>query len=150
MSERDIRRLVGAVTGRPGYTSAVGTRVLAAAPGRVEMTLERRPDLLQANGFFHGGIITGLADHAAGAAVTTALPEGRFAVTISLQVNFLAPANGETLIARARALQAGRSFGVAQVDVSSTAEGAEHVCAVATVTLRVVDLPAGTRDPHRA
>ena len=151
MSEpKDVRRLVEAVTGRPGYTSAVGTRVVAATPGCVEMALDRRPDLLQANGFFHGGVITGLADHAAGAAVTSALPEGRFAVTVSLQINFLAPATGETLIARARALQAGRTFGVAQVDVSSTAQGAEQVCAVATVTLRVVDLPAATRDPHTA
>src|SRR5262245_51184932 len=150
MSDRGIRRLVEAVTGRPGYASAVGTRVVAATPGRVEMALGRRPDLVQANGFFHGGVITGLADHAAGAAVTTALPEGRFAVTVSLQVNFLAPANGETLIARARALQAGRTFGVAQVDVSSTAEGTEQVCAIAIVTLRIVDLPAGAREPHTA
>jgi uncharacterized protein (TIGR00369 family) len=148
MSEKDVRGLVEAVTGRPGYTSAVGTRVVAATPGRVEMALGRRPDLVQANGFFHGGVITGIADHAAGAAVTTALPEGQFAVTVSLQINFLAPANGDTLIARARAVQAGRTFGVAQVDVSSRADGAEQVCAIATVTLRVVDPPGVARDQH--
>lgn len=60
---------------------------------------------LQGQGVFHGGVIAALADHAAGAAVTTAMPKGRFAVTVSLQVSYLAPGKGETLIARAKAVQ---------------------------------------------
>jgi uncharacterized protein (TIGR00369 family) len=96
---------------------------------------------LQANGFFHGGVIAGLADHAGGGAVTTAMPPGRLAMTVNLQVNFLAPANGTSLIARARALQAGSTIGVARVDVVSVADGAETLCAIATVTLRGVDFP---------
>jgi uncharacterized protein (TIGR00369 family) len=107
MTESSLFKLVETVTSAPGYTSSMGTRVLAAEAGYVELALDRRPDLLQMNGFFHGGIIAGLADHAAGGAVTTALPNNRFAVTVCLQVNFLAPANGETLIARAKAVLAG-------------------------------------------
>ena len=53
------------VTSRPGYTSSLGTKVLLAEPGRVHFVVERRPDLLQFSGFFHGGVIAGLADHAA-------------------------------------------------------------------------------------
>jgi acyl-coenzyme A thioesterase PaaI-like protein len=63
-------------------------------------------------------------------------------VTVCLQVNFLAPASGETLIARAKAIQAGSTIGVARVDVISLADGVETPCAVATVTLRAVDMPA--------
>jgi uncharacterized protein (TIGR00369 family) len=96
---------------------------------------------LQANGFFHGGVIAGLADHAAGGAVTTAMPPGRFAVTVNLQVSFLAPAKGASLIARARALQVGSTIGVARVDVVSVADGAETAFALAIVTLRGVDFP---------
>jgi len=70
------------------------------------------------------------------------MPKDRFAVTVCLQVNFLAPANGEMLIARAKAIQAGSTIGVAQVDVISLADGVETPCAVATVTLRAVDMPA--------
>ena len=70
------------------------------------------------------------------------MPEGRFAVTVCLQVNFLAPANGETLIARAKAVQAGSTIGVARVDVISLAGGVEIACAVATVTLRAVEMPS--------
>jgi uncharacterized protein (TIGR00369 family) len=142
MTESSLFKLVETVTSAPGYTSSMGTRVLAAEAGYVELALDRRPDLLQINGFFHGGIIAGLADHAAGGAVTTALPKNRFAVTVCLQVNFLAPANGETLIARAKAVLAGSTIGVAQVDVISLADGVETACAIATVTLRAVEMPA--------
>ena len=102
MAHDAIRELVERVTYAPGYTKAVGTRVESAEPGYVVMSLARTDHLLQANGFFHGGVIAGLADHAAGGAVTTAMPPGRFAVTVNLQVSFLAPAKGTLLIARAR------------------------------------------------
>jgi uncharacterized protein (TIGR00369 family) len=142
MAHDAIRELVERVTCAPGYTKAVGTRVESAEAGYVVMSLARTDHLLQANGFFHGGVIAGLADHAAGGAVTTAMPPGRFAVTINLQVSFLAPAKGGSLIARARALQVGSTIGVARVDVVSVADGAETPCAIAIVTLRGVDFPA--------
>jgi uncharacterized protein (TIGR00369 family) len=147
MTQDRLFRLVEAVTSAPGYTSSMGTRVVMAEAGRVELALDRRPELLQINGFFHGGVIAGLADHAAGGAVTTAMPKDRFAVTVCLQVNFLAPANGETLIARAKAIQVGSTIGVAQVDVVSLAAGIETPCAIATVTLRGVAMPGHHGNP---
>ncbi|WP_051379688.1 PaaI family thioesterase [Bradyrhizobium murdochi] len=143
MSAHDaIRELVERVTYAPGYTKAVGTRVEHAEPGHVVMSLAKSDGLVQANGFFHGGVIAGLADHAGGGAVTTAMPPGRFAVTVNLQVSYLAPAKGESLVARARAIQVGSTIGVAHVDVASLADGTETPCAVAIVTLRGVDFPA--------
>lgn len=135
-------QLVQAVTARTGYTSAMGTTVLHAEPGRVHLGLGRRPELLQFNGFFHGGVISGLADHAAGGAVTTALPAGRIAVTIDLHVNFLAPADGDSLLAKASTLQVGGTVCVANVEVFSLKDGGEKLCAFAVVTLRAVDMPA--------
>lgn len=140
-SQTDLQALVEAVTAAPGYTKSMGTRVLSVDAGDVALTLDRKPDLLQANGYFHGGVIAGLADHAAGGAVTTALPPGKFAVTVCLQVNFIAPANGQSLVARAKAIQVGGMIGVAHVEVASLADGVEQRCAVATVTLRAVELP---------
>ncbi|MCA6114415.1 PaaI family thioesterase [Bradyrhizobium sp. WSM 1738] len=142
MTPDEIRNLVERVTSAPGYTRAVGTKVESAKAGHVVMSLAKNADLLQANGFFHGGVIAGLADHAGGGAVTTAMPSGRFAVTVNLNVSFLAPAKGQLLIARARAIQVGSTIGVAHVDVASVADGVETPCAVAIVTLRGVDFPA--------
>jgi uncharacterized protein (TIGR00369 family) len=133
--------LVRIVTERPGYTAAVGTEVLFAERGTVHMRLQRKPELLQFSGFFHGGVISGLADHAAGGAVTTALPAGKIAVTIDLHVNFLSPANGEEIVAKAKAIQVGSTVCTASVEVfNNSASGGERLCAFAVVALRVIDL----------
>ena len=136
------KQLVEMVTSRPGYTSSIGTRVLFAEAGCVHLALDRRPDLLQFNGFFHGGVISGLADHAAGGAVTTALPPGRIAVTIDMHISFLSPADGASVVAKANAIQIGSTVCVANVEVVTEVGGDESMCAFATVTLRVVDMPA--------
>lgn len=137
--DTELRTLVETVTARHGHLSAMGARVVAVERGRVQIAVDRRPDLLQFSGFFHGGVIAALADHAAGGAVTTALPAGRIAVTIDLHVNFLAPAKGSVLTATARAIQVGSTVGVAQVDLTTRVGSAEHACAVALVTLRSVE-----------
>jgi uncharacterized protein (TIGR00369 family) len=87
-------------------------------------------------------VIAGLADHAAGGAVTTALPPGRIAVTIDLHINFLSPADGDFIVARAKAMQIGSTICVATVEVMTPTAGEQRMCAFATVTLRAVDLPA--------
>ncbi len=135
------RELVEMVTQRPGYTRAAGTQVISAEPGLVAMALERRPDLLQFSGVFHGGVIAGLIDHAAGGAVTTALPAGQIAVTIDLHVNFLSPADGERIVATAKAVQVGKTVSVARVEVVTVKGSEERQCALGTVTLRAVDMP---------
>jgi uncharacterized protein (TIGR00369 family) len=149
MAEREsVFPLVERVTALPGFTSSVGTRVLDAEPGLVRMAIARRPDLVQFNGYFHGGVVAGLADHAAGGAVTTLLPEGRIAITVRFDVNFLAPADGEELVAEATAIQVGKTISVARVDVGVGGSEAERSCALCVVTLRSVaapEAPAGVR-----
>ena len=73
--------------------------------------------------------------------MTTALPAGRIAITIDLHVNFLAPADGDALIAKATAIQVGKSVSVASVEMTTETAGQERLCSVATVTLRAVDAP---------
>ncbi|MEI7444089.1 MAG: PaaI family thioesterase [Burkholderiales bacterium] len=133
--------LVRQVTALTGFTHSAGVRVIAAEPGRVEMSLPKKPELLQFNGFFHGGIVSGLADHAAGAAATTALPTGKIAVTVDLHVNFLAPASGPAIVARARTIQVGATLCVVTVEVETEATAGVRLCAVANAVLRVVDMP---------
>ena len=111
----------------------------------VTMALKKRPDLTQFFGHFHGGVITALADHAAGAAATTAMPEGKLAVTVEIKINFLGPADGEEIIARAETIQAGSTIGVVKVEVISQKAGSERICAFATATMRAMDMPAGFR-----
>jgi uncharacterized protein (TIGR00369 family) len=129
----------------PGFPKWAGMRMVSAEPGKVTMALARQPDLTQFFGYFHGGVITALADHAAGACATSSMPDGKVAVTVEIKVNFLSPADGEEIIARAETIQAGSSIAVVKIDVASQKAGAERACAFATATMRAVDMPAGFR-----
>jgi uncharacterized protein (TIGR00369 family) len=133
--------LAEAVSAR-GFSHAAGFRIVEVKPGYAEVTLPRRPDLLQFFGHFHGGVITALADQAAGIAVTSGLPRGRIGVTVEIKVNFLGPGDGGELIARARTLKMAGSIGVATVEVFTRDEKSERLCAFCTATMRALDLPA--------
>jgi uncharacterized protein (TIGR00369 family) len=136
--------LAAAINAR-GFSGAAGFRIVNIEPGRAEVALARRDDLVQFFGHFHGGVITALADQAAGIAVTSGLPKGRIGVTVEIKVNFLSPAAGAELIARARTLKMSGSIGVATVDVFSKDGGTETLCAFCTATMRALDLPAEFR-----
>ena len=125
-----------------GYGHAAGFRIVAVEPGRAEVALARRDDLMQFFGHFHGGVITALADHAAGIAVTSGMPKGKIGVTVEIKVNFLSPADGSELIARAKTLKMSGSIGVATVEVFSKNKASETLCAFCTATMRAMDLPA--------
>ena len=127
----------------PGFPKSAGMRIVSAEPGKVTMALKKKPELTQFFGHFHGGVITALADHAAGACATTSMPEGKLAVTVEIKVNFLAPADGDEIVARAETIQAGSTLAVVKIEVASQKAGAERVCAFGTATMRVMDLPAG-------
>ena len=141
MSDLNPPSLAEAINAR-GFSGAAGFRIMAIEPGHAELALARRDDLVQFFGHFHGGVITALADQAAGIAVTSGLPKGRIGVTVEIKVNFLSPADGAELIARAKTLKMSGSLGVATVEVFSKNGGAETLCAFCTATMRALDLPA--------
>ena len=137
----NLTELVKSVTAASGFTHAAAVEVLSVEPGMVSLRMPRKPELLQFNGFFHGGAIAGLADHAAGAAATTSLPAGRIAVTADLHINFMKPANGSAITAHATTVSAGTMLCVVTVEVTTDAEHGPVVCAIATVMLRSVEAP---------
>jgi uncharacterized protein (TIGR00369 family) len=128
-----------------GFGRTAGFRIMAVTPGSAEVSLPRRDDLMQFLGHFHGGVITALADQAAGIAITSGLPRGRIGVTVEIKVNFLSPADGSEIIARAKTLKMSGSIGVATVEVFSKKDGTETLCAFCTATMRALDLPAEFR-----
>jgi uncharacterized protein (TIGR00369 family) len=128
-----------------GFTRAAGFRVVKVEPGYAELAVTRRDDLVQFFGHFHGGVITALADQAAGVAVTSGLPKGKIGVTVELKVNFLTPADRAELVARAKTLQMFGSIGVATVKLFARDEKSERLCAFCTATMRALDLPAEYR-----
>ena len=145
MSGAERMKQLAGIMDMPGFPKSSGMRVVSAEPGKVTMALMKKPELTQFFGHFHGGVIAGLADHAAGACATLSMPNGKIAVTVEIKINFLSPADGEEIIARAETIQAGSSIAVVKVEVASLKAGAERACAFATAPMRAMDLPAGFR-----
>jgi uncharacterized protein (TIGR00369 family) len=113
-----------------------GFEITDVAPGRFEITQPFRQELSFREGVFQAGPIGTLADMAAACASVTLLPEGWSASTVDYTLKLLAPAIGETLIARGRVVRFGRTLSVAAAEVSSMRGGVETLCATALTTVR--------------
>jgi len=107
----------------------------AITPGNFEITLKSQPSLLRSSGVFNGGVLAALADTAAGyAAITLKGPDPYF-VTVELKINYLNPALGDTLFARAQVLKDGKTLSVAKTDLIALRDSKETLAATALVTL---------------
>src|SRR6266576_4601997 len=104
----------------------IGARLSLVAPGVVEITLPYRADLLQQDGYLHAGIITTIADSACGYAAYTLMPAGSNVLSVEFKVNLLRPAQGETFVARAEIIKAGRTLTVVRADVFAMNESEER------------------------
>ena len=120
---------------RQGLMGLLGAELTTLEPGRCEIRLSFRPDLCQQHGFFHGGVVGAIADSAAGYAGYTLMPADSSVLTVEYKLNLLAPADGDTLVARGAVLRPGRTLVVTRADVSVTKEGAQTLCATMLQTL---------------
>ena len=94
-----IAAAVRAALEAQGFLKLVGAEVVEIAPGAVVMALDRRPEVLQQGGLFHGGVIAFLIDNATTAAAGTVIDRSRHTVlTAEYKLNILAPARGDRLI----------------------------------------------------
>lgn len=96
---------------------SIGAQLSRVEPGVVEISLPYRTDLTQQNGYLHAGIITTIADSAAGYAAFTLMPAGASVLSVEFKVNLLRPASGEMFLARAEVIKAGKTLTVVRADV---------------------------------
>jgi uncharacterized protein (TIGR00369 family) len=95
----------------------LGARLTLVASGVVEITLPYRADLAQQHGYLHAGVVTTIADSACGYAAYTLMPAGSEVLSVEFKVNLLRPAQGETFVARAEVIKAGKTLTVVRADV---------------------------------
>ena len=99
----------------PGW---FGLEVTAIAPGRLEMAMPIRPEMLAPNGFLHAASVIALADTAAGFATIAHLPEGAESfTTIELKSNFFASQRQGRIRCVASAVHGGRQTQVWDAEV---------------------------------
>ena len=119
------------------FSILVGARLHALSPGHCELHLPVTPQLLQQHGFVHGGVLSYVADNALTYAGGTAMRVP--VVTSEFKINYLRPAVGELLIARAQA--------VCRCDVFVVQAGTEKLCAVAQGTIAALPPRDGAAPP---
>jgi len=114
------------------FSALLGTELTRFEKGFAELRLALRDDHRQQHGFAHGGVVAYLADNALTYAGGSALGD---AVTLEMKINYVRPAIGDTLIARAEVVSAGKTQAVCRCDVVAVRDGEEKLCAAAQGTI---------------
>jgi uncharacterized protein (TIGR00369 family) len=128
-----------AVLAQQPFSALLGTELLVFEARLAVLELPLRPDLLQQNGFAHGGVLCYLADNALTFAGGSAL--GTAVVTSELKINYLRPALGERLRAEASVVHAGRSQAVVRCEIYAVEGGERKLCAAAQGTITQLAQP---------
>lgn len=116
------------------FSVMLGAHLQRLEHGEAVLRLGLRHELLQQNGFAHGGVLCYLADNALTFAGGSLL--GEAVVTAEFKINYLRPAKGDELVARAVTLHAGQNQAVCRCDVFvQDGRGGSRLCATAQGTI---------------
>ena len=117
-----------------GVMKLINAELIRIGPGECDIRVRYSQQLGQQHGFFHGGILATIADSACGYAAFSLMPADASVLTVEFKTNFLAPADGEELVAQGRVIKPGRTITVSQADILILKEGEQHLCATMTAT----------------
>jgi uncharacterized protein (TIGR00369 family) len=115
------------------FSALVGAELTTCSTGQVELTIPITPQLMQQHGFVHGGVISYAADNALTFVGGSVL--GPAVLTSEYKINYLRPAMGNALIARATVIYVSNTQAVCRCEVFVTSEGKVNLCAVAQGTI---------------
>ncbi|MET7650104.1 MULTISPECIES: PaaI family thioesterase [unclassified Streptomyces] len=120
-------------------------RVTRWDPDAVEIVLPYTEALSAHEGIFHGGVISALIDTAGAGAVVAGhdFQKGSRVSTVSMSVQYLAPAEGREAVAHARCVRRGRRLHFADVDVLTDG----RLCARGQVVVTISGERPGVGEP---
>lgn len=114
------------------FSVLLGAELIAFGPGQAELALPLRAELRQQHGFAHGGAIAYLADNALTFAAGSVFED---ALTLEMKLNYVRPARGSRLVARATVVHSGKRQAIVRCDVFDVNAQGEQLCAVAQGTV---------------
>jgi uncharacterized protein (TIGR00369 family) len=139
----DLLQLGKQVLASQPFSVLVGAALTSYSPGWVELTIPITSQLKQQHGFVHGGVISYAADNALTFVGGSVL--GPAVVTSEYKINYLRPAMGTALIARATTVYSSKTQAVCHCDVFVVSEGKENLCAVSQGTIARISRPSETQ-----
>lgn len=115
------------------FSVLLGARITVFGGGEAVIEVDSRPDLEQQNGHLHGGVLAYAADNAITFAAGTVL--GPAVLTGGVNIEYLRPARGRTLRARARVQHAGRRRAICTCELTMIGPDEKSgLCAIAQGT----------------
>ena len=122
---------------KQSYAVLLGLEVEEAEEGRVVISCQKRPDLLQQTGIFHGGVTGGMCEATASYTALTVLPEGQSVVGVEYKISLLRAITADKVIAEAKVLKRGKQLVV--VDVEAFNDGSDKVAAKMLFTGMIIE-----------
>lgn len=136
-----IDRVKGSFLRQP-LMKTFGATMGEVRPGYAEVILPYNENLTQQHGFIHAGVISAIVDNAGGYAALSLFEPGDGVLTVEFKINFMAPAEGEQLIARANVIRPGKTLTITSGQVIAIKNGQHTVCALMQQTImRIVGRP---------
>ena len=115
------------------FSVLIGAELIGFAVGSAELKVPIKHDLKQQHGFLHGGIVSYAADNALTYVGGSVL--GPAVVTSEFKINYVRPAMGDYIVARATAIYVGKTQAVCRCDVFTVKDSKESLCATAQGTI---------------
>ncbi|MEW6375545.1 MAG: PaaI family thioesterase [Thermodesulfobacteriota bacterium] len=131
-----------------GFIADCGYKAVNYERGYLESRLKVLSRHRQQDNYIHAGVIATMADHTAGYAAFSLVPEDHRILTIEFKINFLQPAYGHTLVCKSRILREGGQILVGESKVFDQRSDEEVLVAKAIVTLRSIHQSKIKPAPH--
>jgi uncharacterized protein (TIGR00369 family) len=112
-----------------------GMKLEALAPGEATVLFTPRPELINASGVVHGGILATIVDSAILQAVRTLIGPDDRPTTLELKLNYVAPGIGESFRCVGKVVRVGGTVGVANAQLVNDA-GEPVVAALGTIFIK--------------
>lgn len=114
------------------FSRLLGSELTLFEKGRAVLELCLKEEHKQQHGFAHGGVVSYLADNCLTYAGGSVLQD---CVTSEFKINYLKPAIGEKLIAKASVISAGKTQAVCECKIYAVSNASEKLVAAAQGTI---------------
>ena len=121
-----------------GFTKYLGLIPVSLEPGAFVTRLKLLKRHCQQDGFAHAGLIATMADHTAGYASYSLVPENRRILTIEYKINYFQPASGEYLECHGHVTKPGNNILFTEAEVYSVNGNDKKLVAKAMHTMASV------------
>lgn len=129
----DIHQIAREIFEAQPFSQFLGAKLISTGVNEAEIRVDITDNLKQQHGFVHGGVVSYLADNSITFAGGVAL--GGNALTSEYKINYVRPAIGSHLIARAQAKSVGKRQAVCLAEIYAVKDGMENLCAIAQGTV---------------